>query len=206
MIGKEVSDEKLARILEILNYIMYTDEATYNRYVYGIEGIHWKWAGEPFKSSKIITPAAQLPQEYRRSNTCPFAGWMLRWPTSGLESEAALKDGYWSLPAYMYAYDLYEKYACVPEKYVSSIYMGETLYKKYIDLKAELDPQMNPIISDFKARALNGEIANFNTEWTQYIDQLYAAGMQKLVDEVYNLDEYEKYSTGDKFKIKGPLY
>ena len=127
-------------------------------------------------------------------------------PTAQREIDAAVEDGYWSVPAFMYANDLYEKYALIPEKFISQIYMGDELFKKYTDLNAELSPQMNPIINDFKNRALNGEIANFNTEWTQYIDSLYAAGMQKLIDEVFNLDEYEKYSPGDKYKIKAPLY
>jgi len=205
MIGAQVSDAKLERILRMLQYMIYTSEEIFYRYNQGIEGIHWKWAGEPYKSSMIITPQADLEPQYR-GNVRPFTCWLMQWPTAQREIDAALNDGYWSWPAYAYAYGLFEKYACIPEKYISQIYMGEALYKKYTDLKAELDPQMNPIINDFKNRALNGEIANFNSEWTQYIDQLYAAGMQKLVDEVFNLDEYEKYSPGDKFKIKAPLY
>ena len=66
--------------------------------------------------------------------------------------------------------------------------------------------QITPIVNDFKSRALKGEIANFNTEWSQYIDQLYSAGLQKLIDEIFNNPEYEKFNPGDKFKIKGPLY
>jgi putative aldouronate transport system substrate-binding protein len=206
MFGAQVEDAKMQRILEILNYILYTDEATYNRYVYGIEGIHWKWAGEPFNSTKIITPNSDLPPEYRASNICVFAGYLLRWPTAQLEINAAVNDGYWSWPAYAYTYDLFEKYACIPEKYISAVYMGNELYDKHTQLKAELDPQMNPIINDFKNRALNGEIANFNTEWTQYIDQLYAAGLETLIKEVYNLQDFAKFNPGDKFKVKGPLY
>lgn len=205
MIGVQVDDAKLERILRMLQYMIYTSEDIFYRYNQGIEGIHWKWAGTPYKSSMIITPQTDLEQKYR-GNVRPFTCWLMQWPTAQREMNAALNDGYWSFPAYAYTYDLYQKYACVPEKYISAIYMGQDLYKKYTDLKAELDPQMNPIINDFKARALKGEIANFNTEWTQYIDQLYAAGMQKLIDEVYNLDEYQKYSPGDKFKIKAPLY
>ena len=84
--------------------------------------------------------------------------------------------------------------------------MGDELYKKYTELKAELDPQMNPIINDFKNRALNGQIADFNSEWSQYIDQLYDAGLQKLIDEVYSVEEYEFFERGEVFKIMAPLY
>ncbi len=205
MIGLQVDDAKLERILRMLQYMIYTSEDIFYRYNQGIEGIHWKWAGEPYKSTMLITPQADLEVKYR-GNVRPFTCWLMQWPTAQREIDAAVEDGYWSVPAFMYANDLYEKYALIPEKFISQIYMGDELFKKYTDLNAELSPQMNPIINDFKNRALNGEIANFNTEWTQYIDSLYAAGMQKLIDEVFNLDEYEKYSPGDKYKIKAPLY
>lgn len=205
MIGNQVSDEKLARILAIFQYTIYTSEELFNRYHIGIEGIHWKWAGEPYKSAKITTPQANLDPEYR-GHLRTFTGWLMQWPTAQMEIDNALNDGYWSVPAYMYAYDLHEKYACVPEKYISEIYMGTDLYKKYVELNAEINPQITPIVNDFKSRALKGEIANFNTEWSQYIDQLYSAGLQKLIDEIFNNPEYEKFNPGDKFKIKGPLY
>ena len=127
MIGNQVSDEKLARILAIFQYTIYTSEELFNRYHIGIEGIHWKWAGEPYKSAKITTPQANLDPEYR-GHLRTFTGWLMQWPTAQMEIDNALNDGYWSVPAYMYAYDLHEKYACVPEKYISEIY-GTDLYK-----------------------------------------------------------------------------
>jgi putative aldouronate transport system substrate-binding protein len=184
MIGAQVSDAKLERILRMLQYMIYTEEDIFYRYHYGIEGIHWKWAGEPYKSTMIITPQADLEPQYR-GNVRPFTCWLMQWPTAQREIDAAVNDGYWSVPAYMYA---------------------NNLYKKYTELKAELDPQMNPIINDFKNRALNGQIADFNSEWSQYIDQLYDAGLQKLIDEVYSVEEYEFFERGEVFKIMAPLY
>jgi hypothetical protein len=61
---------------------------------------------------------------------------------------------------------------------------------------------LNPIIADFKNRALKGQIANFDTEWSQYIDQLYANGLQRLVDDFFNNPEFEKYDPGLKFILK----
>jgi hypothetical protein len=61
---------------------------------------------------------------------------------------------------------------------------------------------LNPIINDFKNRALNGEISNFDQEWAQYIDQLYANGLQTLVDKYYNNSAFQTYDPGLKFTIK----
>jgi len=175
MFGIQVSDQKLERILRMLQYIIYTDEDTFLRYHIGIEGIHWKWSGEPYMSTQLKTPQSELEEKYR-GNTMVFTGWLMVWPLAEIQAYNAVNNGYWSLPAYMYVNNLYEKYAVVPEKFLSRAYMGAELHDKYIALNTELSPQMNPIISDFKKRALNGEIANFNTEWVQYIEQLYAAG------------------------------
>ena len=205
MFGAQVSDAKLERILRILQYTIYTSQELFTRYKFGLEGIHYKWSGEPYKSEMINTPQEELAPEYR-GNVTVFIGHLMEWPEAQSRIDNAVNNGFWSNDAYMYMNNLYEKLACNPEKFISDIYMGQDLFKKYTDLKTELDPQMNPIISDFKNRVLNGEIANFNTEWSQYIDQLYAAGMEELVEKIFNNPEYEKFNPGEKFKLKAPLY
>jgi hypothetical protein len=205
MFGAQVSDAKMERVLRMLQYMIYTSEEIFTRYQYGLEGIHFKWSGEPYKSTKIITPQEDLPPEYR-GNVKVFTCWLMQWPTAQLEIDNAINNGYWSCDAYMYYYGLNEKMACNPEKYIADVYMGRELYNRYVEINNEVGPQITTVVNNFKNRALNGEIANFNSEWVQYIDQLYAAGLRKLVDEIFNRPDYEKYNPGDKFKIMAPLY
>jgi putative aldouronate transport system substrate-binding protein len=205
MIGGQVDDGKLERILRMLQYIIYTSEDIFYRYHLGIEGIHWKWAGEPYQSAKIIVPQEDLPEQYR-GNTKVFTCWLMQWPTAEADAYNALTHGYWSMPAFMYAYDLYEKYALKPAKYISEVYMGKDLYMQYREIRDKVSDQMAVVAADFKQRALSGQITDIRSEWSQYIDQLYAAGLQELVDKIFNNPAYEPYYPGDKFKIKGPLY
>jgi hypothetical protein len=65
MVGSQVSDAELERILRLLQYTVFSSQDIYLRYQYGIEGIHWKWAGEPYVSNRISTPRADLPEQYR---------------------------------------------------------------------------------------------------------------------------------------------
>ena len=44
MVGSQVSDAELERILRLLQYTVFSSQDIYLRYQYGIEGIHWKWA------------------------------------------------------------------------------------------------------------------------------------------------------------------
>ena len=75
----------------------------------------------------------------------------------------------------------------------------------YMERYNELIPSINSVVNDFKNRALQGQISNFNSEWVQYIDQLYAAGLGELVNDFYNNPDYKNYDPGDKYKIRGRI-
>ncbi len=200
MFGAQVDDAKLERICRLLQYTTFASEDIYLRYKYGIEGIHWKWAADPYISTRIATPTAELPEQYRGQLNV-FGLWVYP-STVQQQIDNAVKNGYWAYMPYMHANGLFEKYALNPEKFVSAVYMGQELFTEYSKVKADLNAEMNPIINDFKARALAGQIANFNTEWTQYIDQLYAAGLEKLINDYYNNPEFKQYDPGEKFTMK----
>lgn len=200
LIGAQVDDGKLERICRILQYTTFSSIENYTRYNNGIEGIHFTWAGEPYKSNIIKVNAADLPEEYRGQ----LKVFSLFYTPSTVQSQIdnALKDGYWWFMPFMHYYGLFEKYALNPEKHLSEAYMGRELFAQYNEVSAEINAQLNPIIADFKNRALKGQIANFDTEWSQYIDQLYANGLQRLVDDFFNNPEFEKYDPGLKFILK----
>lgn len=201
LFGKQVTDDKMSRILQILEYTTYSSEDNYNKFKFGLEGIHWKWAGEPYISTMITTPESELPEQYR-GWPATFSLWVT-YSVADKETQDAEKNGFWTFTAYAYATNLYERYACNPEKYISAVYMGQEMYDEYAALNAELSPQINVVVNDFKNRALKGEIANINTEWVQYIEQLYAAGLDQLIEKFFNNPEYKKYEPGDKFKLRG---
>lgn len=200
MVGSQVSDAELERILRLLQYTVFSSQDIYLRYQYGIEGIHWKWAGEPYVSNRISTPRADLPEQYR-GKTNVFT--LFVYPSVVQQQiDNAVNNGYWAYMPYMHAHGLFEKYALNPEKYRSEVYMGRELYQIFLEINDEVGSEISTVFYDFKQRVIEGEIADINSEWSQYIDQLYAAGLQRLVDEIYNNPAFEKYDPGDKFKMK----
>ncbi|HBN84376.1 MAG TPA: hypothetical protein DDZ89_11080 [Clostridiales bacterium] len=200
LIGAQVDDGKLERICNILQYTTFSSQENYVRYNSGIEGVHFKWAGEPYKSNMIKTAVADLAEEYRGQ----LKVFSLFYTPSTVQQQIdnALKDGYWWFMPFMHYNGLFEKYALNPEKHLSEAYMGRELYAEYVDANATANQELNPIIADFKSRALSGQIANLNTEWSEYIDQLYANGLQKMVDDFYNNPSFVKYDPGEKFTMK----
>lgn len=201
MFGAQVDDAKMERICRILQYTTFSNEDNWIKFKYGIEGIHWKWAGEPYVSARLATPLNDLPEEYRQQTYNVFDLWYYP-STIKQQIENATKYGYWSYMAYMHANGLFEKYALNPVKYTSETYMGTELWRQFSEDRAETNTQLNPIINDFKNRALNGQISNFNQEWQQYIDQLYANGLQTMIDKYYNNPEFEFYDPGEKFTLR----
>ncbi|NLY96848.1 MAG: hypothetical protein GX082_05365 [Clostridiaceae bacterium] len=202
MIGGQVSDPKLQRICAILQYTTFDGNGIYkSRYYRGIEGIHYTWEGEPEWSLMKTVPLDQQPAEYKFfGNKYTFFLW--NFPSTIKESvEKAKRTGQWSFMTYVHDNNLFQYYAIDPLKQTSEAYMGRALWNAYREDKSEVDPQLNPIINDFKTRVLNGEIANINTEWNQYIDQLYANGLQMLIDKYFNNPEFVEYDPGQKYTM-----
>ncbi|NLY97440.1 MAG: hypothetical protein GX082_08435 [Clostridiaceae bacterium] len=189
VIGAQVSDGKLARILTIYNdYNVNKDDPWFRQVYQGIEGVHFTWSGEPWNSSKITTPEELIPPKYRRGGSNIGVGAFS--PDPNLYVHEAYRQ-IWLI----HIEDRWvEKYAIHPYKFISLLDMGEDLYNKYNEAWAEISPQLNPIINDFANRTWNGEIANINTEWEEYLNRLYAAGLEDLIRDYYMNDNFRLYT------------
>lgn len=191
MFGSQVDDGKLARILQLLEYTHFDTEAFY-RYYYGIENIHFKWSGEKGKSSVIKIEQDIIPLKYRVGTTpqhifatdkflVDFRLWAQKHEFIYALSDFQLKNGW------------FDKYSIEPDKLCWDTYMGQDLYEKHTKLNNEYLAAINTVHNDFRNRVLKHQIGNINDEWSQYIQQLYSAGLQKLIDEIYNLEEFKEF-------------
>lgn len=189
-VAKSVSDGKLARVLTMWND-RYTDKDDdfWVQIIYGIEGVHYKWTGTPWESGMIKTETDKIPPKYR------MGGW---WggsfdpEISPIQNEAMSQymkfylDNQWPL-----------KYTVEPHKYLNTMHMGTEMYENYTNDWNNVSEAINAAISDFTTRAWNGEIADMNAEWQQYINQLYAAGLEDLINKYYNNEEFKTYQRPD---------
>ena len=66
-----MSDAKLQKILEILDYYMGTDEG-YVAYQFGKENVHFDWEGDPWQSKPIVRPAEEVPDEFPERGGASF--------------------------------------------------------------------------------------------------------------------------------------
>jgi len=167
VIGSQVSDDELAAILEIFDYITF-DLNAYVMANYGIEGLHFEWEDEPFVS-RIIQSDSQLQEAYTAYGARVFDTGMrlpdmdvFRHTDNALTQFAASEAGR-SLVIPPYREDLHgdfaQQYALLTQRY------GEALMR---------------IRSEFLFSAIRGEI-DIETEWYTYIDELQANGLSQFL-------------------------
>jgi len=79
-----------------------------------------------------------------------------------------------------------------PGKYYSEFTMPTEMYVEYKKLRDETSPQINTVHNDFTKKIWAGQVANMDTEWEHYIEQIYAAGLESWV-EIWNRDDVKPY-------------
>lgn len=193
-IGYNCDDAKLARLFQILEYAYFGEN--WLRYKWGIEGIHYKWTGTPFESPIVMTPAEQIPPQYAGKNQIGvghFGNGNFVSDNKVYFSFDAFNNqfiDYWNIynPGGYKSDNLWIR----PDKYYSAFTMPDELFDEFKTLRDETSSSINTVHSDFRKKAFAGQISNFDAEWTQYIEQIYAAGLQQWVD-IWNRDEVKTY-------------
>lgn len=187
VVGEQVSDGKLARMLTIWNdRYTKTDDPWIQEVFYGKEHVHFKWSGEPWNSSMIKTDTALIPPKYRRGG---FWGGSFNDEVDLFTHESNRQI------LMLHLEDKWmEKYGLNPYKQINLMDMGAELYEGYQQKWAEVSPQINAVINDFANRAWRGDIANIDTEWEFYIDQLYAVGLEDIIKDFFENDEFRVYT------------
>ncbi len=189
VVGEQVSDGELIRMLTIYNdYNTNKDDPWFREVYQGVEGVHFTWSGEPWNSSKITTPVENVPPKYRRGGSNIGVG------AFSAEPNLFVHEAYRQIWLYHIEDKWVEKYAITPHKQINILDMGEELFDAYNVAWAAVSGQINPIINDFATRSWDGEIANINTEWEQYLNQLYAAGLDDLIKNFYENEAFRVYT------------
>jgi putative aldouronate transport system substrate-binding protein len=196
-VGINVSDAKLIRLMQLLEYAYFGED--WLRYKLGIEGVHYVWDSEPFKSSIILTDPEKIPPKYAGKGTNIFGQF-------GNVNFISDNKMYFNYDAFTnQIIDYYDEYFpggyhsdnlwIRPDKYYSEFTMTPELYKEFRELRDETLPQINTVHNDFVNKVFNGQIANIHTEWEQYIEQIYAAGLEEWV-KIWNdpaIPTYENF-------------
>jgi hypothetical protein len=176
VIGVQVSDEKLIRILQIFNALAF-DPETYVINAYGIEGEDFIWTGEPYASAM-----ARESFNWARTGNRPTGQGVF---LTNVISDVALEQEEYNGYPYLYEYARRpESRAMLGKPYREEVWGGRMEEKALLDhfYKTQIDDY----IRDNLWRLISPEKSpDFDAAWEEYINALNGLGVSQYI-EFYN--------------------
>jgi len=173
-ISSKVSDDKLIKILQILEYTTFNSEMR-NKVVFGEEGIHWEWSGKPYASSinRLVALGPEQAGElgvggtYGAINSSYTKEWLTYVETPELNVVASWirdpkKGGL--ISGRSYRYDVF----------------GET---NLGEINKQYGSEINTQVQEFSYKCITGQI-DVESSWNSYIDKLMRSGLNEMLEEI----------------------
>lgn len=168
-ISKKVSDEQLARYLQLFDWMTYSDDSYWT--MYGNPGEHSDWLGKEGDSTLVVRPeypSTEGNMGFQAYNFRSYPGKHLNWLTYPKTME--LMDEFFNKP------EVVEKMAIRPYKYDL---FQETKLK---DLGDRYNAQLNTISSEFFMKGIVGDI-NIEKDWDSYVKNWKENGGEEIMKE-----------------------
>jgi ABC-type glycerol-3-phosphate transport system substrate-binding protein len=173
-IGKHVSDEKLIRILQILDYMEFGSNEAFVNFFYGKPGVHFDWDGEPWDSLPIVRKPEDVPEGY------PKDGAFFNIYPRG-ETKERIKFIYNTNLA-----DFYNNFLLAEKGQKLSLrpYRFDLFTETELsDLWTKKGATLNSIHDEFYLNAVTGQI-DIDAEWDNYVSSWRKNGGDELIAEL----------------------
>jgi ABC-type glycerol-3-phosphate transport system substrate-binding protein len=176
-IRKDVSDEKLKRILAIYDYMEFDTEGWIYRF-YGKPGVHFDWSGTSWKSAGNRRAAEDVPAEYKFNNSASIQ--MSLYPQYYLKDSTAR----FLRPEELNVWWENVFYGSVGQRL--SIYynkwdmFGETNLR---DLYEQYGEGLNTMLNEFYIEAIIGD-KNLDADWDAYAANWRKNGGNEVIAEM----------------------
>jgi putative aldouronate transport system substrate-binding protein len=197
IVGAQVSDEKLIRLMQLLEYAYFGED--WLRYRFGLEGVHYVWAGEPYVSPMILDSPENIPPKYAGLGTSVFG----QFGNIHFVPDIKAYFGYDAFTSQMANY--FEQYNAGgyyasnlwirPAKYYSEYTVPSVLYDRFRAVKERTYENIQAVHENFLAKVFAGEILHMDNEWKDYINEIYNAGLKEWTD-IWNskqIDTFDRY-------------
>jgi putative aldouronate transport system substrate-binding protein len=169
-VSKDVTDEELARILQLFDYINFDKEARWT--LYGEVGVHSDWEGEPEKSALKVRP--EFAAEEGNSGF-----WAYNFRTYDKERVPWFQSEY----TMKLKNDLFAR-EDVKEKMLIRPYKWDLLKETNIkEVEKRYKGQLDTIVSEFRMKAIVGEV-DIDKEWDNYVENWKNNGGNELLAEL----------------------
>jgi len=166
VVGAQVSDDELAIILEIFDYVSFDREA-YVMVNFGFEGEHFEWEGAPFESRIVqsregVLSAYESGADVFNTGMHSKEGRVYRFGNNALTRHSSSDAG--------------RQAVILP--YREDIHGDFT--QQYAELTEQYGEELMRIRERFFLLAIRGQI-DIEAEWDAYIDELNENGLQQFL-------------------------
>lgn len=174
-INKKVNDEKLARILEITDWLKGSNEG-FIYSLYGNPGVHSTWSGEPWKSQPVKRKKEEVPAgngffprgnyfaSYPGMRTLDQIPLVFNKQTGEFVSNYMLNGRIGSMVIRPYKYDYY----------------GQTNVRP---IQLKYGPDLNTLADEFALNVITGQ-KDLNAEWDAYVAKYMKNGGSEILAEI----------------------
>ncbi|WP_409342542.1 ABC transporter substrate-binding protein [Paenibacillus sp. MBLB4367] len=170
VIKKDVSDEKLARILQIFDYIN-LDKEGFMLSTFGEEGTDYSWEGEAGKSAVVAKQTVEADRE--KMGIGYYNMPIQRGDVTAYFNNAAVGK----LTESFFGTDAGRKMAYRPFKWD---YFNQTQYN---ELKTKYGAKLKTIMDEFLFKAITGEV-DVDTAWDAYVKNWRSSGGDEILAEL----------------------
>ncbi|WP_168120873.1 ABC transporter substrate-binding protein [Paenibacillus sp. HB172176] len=168
VVKKDVSDEKLARILQIFDYINFDKEGLMLSQ-FGDEGTDYTWEGEPYESAVVPTETTQGEKD--------GIGYYNLSIQHGNVADYFSNAGVKKLTQLLFGTDEGKAMAYRPYRWD---YFNET---DYAEMNATYAAQLKTITDEFLFKSITGEV-DVNAGWDAYVKNWRDSGGDKILAEL----------------------
>ena len=181
-INAKVDDDKMAMILKILEYTAFDDEGSF-MCLFGKEGLHFTWSGEPKKSTPIFTEETTTNKGktgvlfYNANFISPIKNTKYFLTDFIVSTALPYMSGEWAKTLmYPHRYDPFRQ-------------------TNLSEIEKEIGATISRIVDDFYYNAITGEI-DVDSKWNDYIKDLNKAGYDRYLIELNKAPLYTDIISG----------
>lgn len=191
VMNKNLSDVKAERVMRIVNTKYRLDDGTTEgidlwiqwEYNHGQEGVHWEWAGEPYRSQ-----TRRIPPDQRPAGAPARGGFPSNYPN------------YSPVESFAFTYPPQQTDWILNHLFGDRV-QSRTFATEYFDIFNETDfrevaarrgEALQTMTAEFFAKAVTGEI-DIDAEWDAYVANWMNAGGDELMAEIAKMPRWADF-------------
>lgn len=191
VMNKNLSDAKAERVMRIVNTKYRLDDGTTEgidlwiqwEYNHGQEGVHWEWAGEPYRSQ-----TRRIPPDQRPAGAPARGGFPTNYPN------------YQPVESFAFTYPPPQTDWILNHLFGDRV-RSRTFATEYFDIFNETDfrevaarrgEALQTMTAEFFAKAVTGEI-DIDAEWDAYVANWMDAGGDELMAEIAKMPRWADF-------------